>query len=313
MLTTLLHDGNKKVEESGLGFTGILPNPGNPARLVRDYFDSLTLELRVIDATEATTQMKLYDAEFATPIMVAALSSLNKIHPDGMVEVAKGATAAGAVMWAGIGDDAELKSIIDTGAKTIKIIKPYLDHDLVFKKIEQAEQSGALAVGMDVCFGFGMKNGFSPAPMSPKSAKELKSFIKATKLPFILKGILSERDAEKALTIGAAGIVISHQGGTVLDYTVPPVKILPRIAKAIGRKIPVFVDGGVSSGLDAFKAMALGGDGVCVGKAVMAGLAADGAEGVRKVIEGFTAELRRTMSLTGAADISCIDPTAIWS
>lgn len=313
MIADLLHGGNKKVEDSGLGFTGVSPKPGNPARLAREYFDSLALELRVIDGAEASTRLTLFGAEFATPVMVAALSSLGKIHPDGMVEIAKGAAAADAVMWAGIGDDEELKSIIDTGAKTIKIVKPYRDRDLVFKKIEQAEQNGAFAVGMDVCFGFGMKNGFAPAPMSPKSAEELASFVRATKLPFILKGILSERDAEKALAIGAAGIVVSHQGGTVLDYAVPPVKILPRIARVIDRQIPVFVDGGVSGGLDAFKAMAFGADGVCVGRAVMAGLAADGAEGVRKVLECFTAELRRAMSLTGATDVAGIDPTTIWS
>ncbi len=115
---TLLQDGNKKVDESGLGFTGIMPKPGNPARLTREYFDSLTLELRVIDAVEASTQMELLGAAFTTPIMVAALSSLDRIHANGMVEVAKGAAAAGAVMWAGIGDEAELKAIVDTGAKT---------------------------------------------------------------------------------------------------------------------------------------------------------------------------------------------------
>ena len=311
-MQTLLQDGNKKVDESGLGFTGVLPKPGNPARLTREYLDSLTLELRVIDAVEASTRMILFGTEFMTPVMIAALSSLDKIRPSGMIEVAKGAAAAGAVMWAGIGDEAELKSIIDTGAKTIKIIKPYRDDDLIFKKIEQAERCGAFAVGMDVCFGFGMKNGFAPAPMSPKSVAELASFVKASKLPFICKGILSEQDAKKALEIGAAGIVVSHSGGTVLDYAVPPAKVLPRIAKVIDRKIPVFVDGCIASGLDTFKALALGADGVCVGKAVMAGLAADGAEGVRKILEGFTAELRRTMSLTGAADIPTIDPAVVW-
>jgi isopentenyl diphosphate isomerase/L-lactate dehydrogenase-like FMN-dependent dehydrogenase len=306
-----LQDGNKKVDESGLGFTGILPKLGNPARLVREYFDSLTLELRVIDAVEASTRMELFGTGFTTPIMVAALYSLDKICPNGMAEVAKGAVAAGAVMWTGIGDESELNAIVNSSAKTVKIIKPYRDHDLIFKKIEQAARCGAFAVGMDVCFGFGMKNGFSPAPMSPKSVADLESFVKASKLPFILKGILSEQDARKALEVGAAGIVVSHQGGTVLDYTVPPARILPRIVNVINSRIPIFVDGGISSGLDAFKAIALGADGVCVGKAVMAGLAADGTEGVRKILEGFTAELRRTMNLTGATDIKAIDPAIV--
>lgn len=312
MLDSLLQDGNRKLEESGMAFTGITPRPGNPPRLVRDYFDSLMLEMRVIDAVEASVKATFFGVEFATPIMVAALSALNKIRPDGMREVARGAAAAGAMMWAGVGDEAELQAIVGTGAKTVKIIKPYRDHDLIFRKMEQAERCGAIAVGMDVCFGFGMKTGFAPAPMSPKSAGDLQRFIRATRLPFILKGILSERDAEKALAVGAAAIVVSHQGGTVLDYAVPPAKILPRIAKVIAQKIPIFVDCGIASGLDAFKAMALGANGVCVGKAVMAGLAAGGAEGAQKVLENFTAELRRAMSLTGAANTTAIDPDVIW-
>lgn len=232
-----------------------------------------------------------------------------------MVEVAKGAKVAGSVMWVGIGNDTELKSIIETGAKTIKIIKPYKDNNLIFDKIAQAEKDGAFAIGMDIIFSFGGKIDDSLLRadlMGPKTLSEIKSFVQATKLPFILKGILSEQDAEKALEAGAAAIVVSSHGGSVLDYAVPTLKILPRIAKVIGGKIPILVDSGITRGTDVFKALALGANGVLIGRSVMAGLAADGAEGVEKIINGTNEELKCTMSLTGSPKVQEIDPKLIW-
>lgn len=136
--------------------------------------------------------------------------------------------------------------------------------------------------------------------------------MKATQLPFILKGVLSEQDARKSIEAGAAAIVVSHHGGSVLDYAVPPLKILPRIAKVIDKKIPIFVDSGISRGTDVFKALALGADGVLLGRSVLAGHAVSGTEGVQKILEGTTEELRRVMNLTGSADLGHIDPELIW-
>lgn len=205
-----------------------------------------------------------------------------------------------------------MKAIIDTGAKTVKITKPYADSDLIFQRIAEAEQLGAVAVGMDIDFVFGGKKGPPPFPMAPKTLTDIKRFVEATKLPFILKGILSETDAEKAMEAGVGGIVVSHHGGAILDYTIPPLRVLPRIANVVAGRIPIFVDCGICRGLDAFKALALGANAVSVGKAAMAGLAAAGADGVRQVIEGITAELRRAMSVTGSPDPEHIDPAVIW-
>jgi isopentenyl diphosphate isomerase/L-lactate dehydrogenase-like FMN-dependent dehydrogenase len=287
---------------------------GNSAMITREYFDSMRVELRTIDAVKASTKMELFGETFPTPVMVAALSSLDKVRPNGAIDTAKGAAAAGAVMWTGIGSENELESLIATGAKTVKIIKPYADIDLIFKKIEHAEKCHALALGMDTDFVFGgkSKKGFAMEyPVSPKTLADIKSFVKATKLPFILKGILSECDAEKALEAGAGGIVVSHHGG-IIDYAVPPLKILPRIAKIVGKKIPVFVDCGIVRGMDAFKALALGATAVSVGRAVMEGLTANGVGGVQKVLEDINEELQWAMNLTGSPDINQIDPSVIW-
>ena len=308
-----IEEGEKRLLEKGVT-SRFSAARGNSPRITREYNDSLLIEMRVIDAMEASTKFRLFNEDFSTPVMTAALSGLDNICPGGMTEVARGAAEAGAVMWAGIGDESQLEGMIGTGAKTVKIIKPYADRDLIYEKISQAEKHGAFAVGMDVDYVFGptRKRGYAmTCPVSPKSLDDIRGFVKAAKLPFILKGILSERDAEKALDSGASAIVVSHHGGSVLDYAAPPLMLLPQIAKVIGGHIPIFADCGMESGADVFKALALGADAVCVGRAIMAGLAADGYRGVCRVLEGINEELKFIMGLTGARDLKSIDPGAI--
>jgi len=282
--------------------------------ITREYFDSLLLEMRHIDSVLPSTKLELYGEVFDTPIMMAALSHLHNVRENGMVEMAKGALAANAVNWAGMGDEAELEAITATGARTIKIIKPYVDNDYIFHRIEHAERCGVLAVGMDLDHSFGSSGQYDNVlgkQMAPKSLEELKSFVKATKLPFIVKGVLSEQDAYKCLEAGVKGIVVSHHHG-IMNYAVPPLMILPRIAKVINHRIPIFVDCGVSSGMDAFKALALGADAVCAGRVIIEPLRENGADGVKNQIKKMTEELAGAMARTCSPDIRHIDPSVIW-
>ncbi len=290
--------------------------PGDSNHITRAYFDSLLLEFRQFGAGVPNTALTLFGEEFSTPVMMAALSHLDKCRENGMVEMAKGAQAAGAVMWAGMGDDAELAAVCRTGAKTVKIIKPYADNDLIFRKIEHAKQCGVLAVGMDIDHAFNKAGqpdtvlGFS---MSPKSAAEIRAFIDAADdVPFVIKGVLSVRDAVLCAEAGAGGIVVSHHHG-ILDYAVPPLLVLPDIAKALaGSGVAIFVDCGVESGIDVMKALALGATAVSVGRAVMEPLKAAGAAGVKEMVTRMTDELRGAMARTASSDLAHIDPTVIW-
>ena len=154
-------------------------NPGNSDRITREYLDSLLLEMRHIDNKKPDASFKLYGESFQTPIMMAALSHLNNVHEDGMVEMAKGAKMAGAVNWAGMGDMEELERITATGAKTIKIIKPYEDNDMIFERIEHAEKCGVLAVGIDVDHAFngaGEYDNVLGYSMRPKTMEEIRTF-----------------------------------------------------------------------------------------------------------------------------------------
>lgn len=288
--------------------------PWDSNQITREYFDSLLVEMRHIDAVIPSTEFELYGEKFDTPIMMAALSHLDKVYENGMVEMAKGAHAANAVNWAGMGDEAEIAAITSTGARTINIIKPYADNDYILARIEHAERCGVMAVGMDLDHSFGSNGKYDVVlgeHMKPKSLVELKEFINSTKLPFIIKGVLSEQDAYKALEVGAKGIVVSHHHG-IMDYAVPPLYILPKIAKVINGQIPIFVDCGFASGMDVFKALALGADAVSVGRAIMEPLKKNGAEGVKNHILKLTEELAGVMARTCSKDLSNIDPSVIW-
>lgn len=129
----------------------------------------------------------------------------------------------------------------------------------------------------------------------------------ATKLPFVVKGVLSPEEAEKALAAGAGAIVVSNHGGQVIDYAAHPLEVLPEIKKVIGNRIPILVDSGIRRGSDVMKALALGADAVLAGWALAMGLAADGSQGVSEMLNTLTAELQRIMSVTGCKLLADID------
>jgi isopentenyl diphosphate isomerase/L-lactate dehydrogenase-like FMN-dependent dehydrogenase len=195
-------------------------NAGESTGFTREYFDSMLIETRHIDGVLPSVEMELYGYKFSTPIMLAALSHLNGWHPDGLVEAARGIKEAGAVMWAGMGDEAELEAIAATGAKTILIIKPYADNKDIIRKIEHAKKCGCIAVGMDTDHAFGRNGKYDVVlgyEMRPKSLDEIKEFVKiASPLPFIIKGVLSIQDTKKCLDAGVRGIVVSHHHGHLI-------------------------------------------------------------------------------------------------
>lgn len=281
--------------------------------LTREYFDSILVEMRHIDGSLPDTSLRLFGESFDTPIMMAALSHLDNCRKDGMALMARGAMDAGAVNWAGMGSREELEHICETGARTIKIVKPHEDDGEIISRIEHAERCGCFAVGMDIDHAFsgaGECDNVLGLRMAPKSTAQLARFVSATKLPFVIKGVLSVEDARKCADIGAKAIVVSHHHG-ILPYAVPPLMVLPKIAEAVGDRLKIFVDCGIETGMDAFKALALGADAVCAGRVIMEPLRLEGADGVRNEIKRMTAELRGAMARTCSRDIEHIDASVL--
>ena len=124
--------------------------------------------------------------------------------------------------------------------------------------------------------------------------------------PFIIKGIMTAAGARKAVDAGAAGIIVSNHGGRVQGGVPSTAEVLPEIVEAVGGKTKIFVDGGIRSGVDVFRALALGADAVLVGRPFATMMYGAGAEGVRVLFEKLVGELKSTMTMCGAASLGDI-------
>ena len=281
---------------------------GDSVQIARMYMDSLLVESRIVGAVYPDTTFRFLGETFAMPVMTAALSHLD------LVSMAEGAKQAGAPVSIGMGVNEEMGKVLATGAKVMKIIKPYADEKEIMSRLEFAEANGAAAVGMDVEHAVNVEDAENSVvvglQMKQPTLAELEKYIRATKLPFFIKGALSAQDALRCRDLGAAGLILSHHNG-LMRYAVPPVMILPEIRKAIGRDLILIADGGIESGFDAFKALARGADAVTVGKALMGPLKETGANGVRDALKKIAGQLQAMMIRTGTKDLKHMDPSVI--
>lgn len=286
---------------------------GNSNRIARAYIDSLRIETRYMDSTTPDLTFSLYGQTFASPIMTAALSHLDHfMFPGAADALAQGAAAAKAALWYGMAEDEEIERLHGAGAGMIEIIKPYADRDLIYQKIEHAQNLGLLAVGIDIDHPFaedGSPDVCDGREMRAMTTPELAAIVKAAKLPLIVKGVLSRRDAERCLVAGARGLVLSHHNNRI-EYAVPPLAVLPEIAEMAG-DVPLFVDCEIQTGMDAFKALCLGAKGVCIGRPLMTAIKQGGADGVRDTLLKANAQLSKAMAYTGCRDLAHMDASII--
>ncbi len=289
-------------------------NSGNSNVITRKYLDSLLVETRYMNSVSPDLTMDLYGRKFSSPVMTAALSHLDHFMFDGATKAyAEGAAKADVILWLGMADEKEVELCASSGAPMIEIIKPYTDRDLIYQKIRHAEKLGLLAVGIDIDHPFGsdgspdIVDGYE---MSPIRTEELREICSATSLPVIAKGVLSTYDAEEAVDAGAQGLVISHHNNRI-SYAVPPLKALPEIRKSLKKPVPLFVDGDIRSGMDAFKALALGAHAVCIGRPLMTAIKNGGADAMASYLAEVNAELKKAMACTGCFNLSRMDPAVV--
>lgn len=286
------------------------PLSGDSVAISRSYMDSLLVEGRIVGAVRPDTSLTLFGHTFSSPVATGALSHLK----GGMADFARGAKEADVPCFLGMGSCEEMEQVLATGAKVIKIIKPYADPEMILNRLACAERGGAIAVGMDVEHSVNVRDdgdslvaGFQ---MKLPTLDELKRYIRATRLPFVIKGALSVRDAETCARIGCAGIILSHHNG-LMRWAVPPIMLLREIRAALGDALAVIADGGIADGYDAFKALALGADAVSVGRPLIAPLEQGGPGAMADTLRAFSGELRAMMVRTGTADLKHMDPSVI--
>ncbi len=280
------------------------------------YMDSFLIKERLIDSVVADTEIELFGTKFSSPVMMPAFSHLKEFGGrklTGLEEYSIAAKNMNILNFVGMMENDMYKSIADTGAKTVRIVKPYADNIKVRDQMKYAEDEGAFGIGMDIDHIFG-NEGLDVVVgelMTVQTSEMIRSYIESTKLPFFVKGVLSEEEAVKCADLGAKAIIVSHHHGR-LPYAVPPLMVLPLIKKALqGRDVKIIVDCGISSGADVYKCLALGADAAAVGRAMLPSLEEGGIEGMEKFITKVNNELRFIMSCTGFETVSQIDDSCI--
>lgn len=280
------------------------------------YMDSILIKERLIDSEVADTTVELFGETVSGPVLMPAFSHLKEFAGrklTGLEEYSIAAKNMNILNFVGMMENDMYKRIADTGAKTVRIVKPYADNLKVRDQMKFAEDNGAVAIGMDIDHIFG-NEGLDVVIgelMTVQTSDMIRSYIESTKLPFVVKGVLSEEEAVKCADLGAKAIIVSHHHGR-LPYAVPPLMVLPSIKKALeGRDVKIFVDCGIASGADVYKCLALGADAAAVGRSMLPSLEEGGIEGMEKFIEKVNNELRFIMSCTGFKTIGQIDDTCI--
>ena len=286
---------------------------GSSDILTRDYLDRFAICWQHIGGCEATTETTFFGHKITTPIMSGGMAHYDKLREGGAVEFAGGVKESGSVMWTGFCPDAEMEKIIAVGAPAARIIKPFADKKLVLSAIEHDAKAGAAAFSMDIDHVFnkqGRIGEFFGHPYAPQTVDSLREYARATQLPFIVKGVLSLEDACRCAEAGVAGILLSHHQN-MFPWSVPPLAILPDIRKALGKEFLIIADCGIENGYDAFKALALGADAVCIARPLRPIFTESGARGVCDKLVQMTDELRVCLSKTASPDIRQISENVL--
>jgi 4-hydroxymandelate oxidase len=274
------------------------------------------LKMRVIgDDFNPDTSFNFFGNDITMPIMGASVAGVNSFGGDDVItenefcrSVVLGCKQAGTIGWRGdtytysLNNTFGLDSIKEAGGWGVKIVKPR-DQDTIIKYYKKAEEIGVIAVGTDLdgCGSFAMSA--HNQPVYRKNLSDLKELVKSTKLPVIFKGIMCVEDALIAKEAGAAAIVISNHGGRVLDHTPGTADVLPSIVRELKDKVPIFVDGGIRTGYDVLKMLALGAKAVLIGRDIVRAAVGAGIYGVKIHMEYMQKTLAKAMKMTGCSSL----------
>ncbi|WP_343337741.1 4-hydroxymandelate oxidase [Terrisporobacter petrolearius] len=277
----------------------VIHNVSNPDTSVELFGKKMKAPIFAAPITGTTLNMggKISEKEYITPVVEGCIES--GIFP--MV----GDTAVDSFLMD------NLDVLKENDGQGIVFIKPWENHDII-KKIKLAEEAGAFAVGVDVDACGLVTLSMHGKTVVPKDVEALKELKAATKLPFIVKGIMTVEDAMLAAEAGVDAIVVSNHGGRVLDCTPGAADVLPAIAEAVDGKLTVLVDGGVRSGVDVVKLIGLGADGVLIGRPFVTASFGGGREGVEMYVKKIVGEFEATMRLTGCQTVGDIDGKVIY-
>ena len=267
------------------------------------------------------TSLELFGREFKYPFFAGPVGAVQMHYGDCYNDMTyndllvNACAKYGIAAFTGDGMDSEImvaatKAIRRADGCGVPTVKPW-NMDTIREKMDLINQSGAFAVAMDIdAAGLPFLRNFNP-PAGSKTVEELREIIGMTKAPFIVKGVMTVKGALKAKEAGASAIVVSNHGGRVLDQCPATAEVLSDIAAAVDGSMKILVDGGIRSGADVFKALALGADAAIIARPFVTAVYGGGEEGVRSYIEKIGSELEDTMKMCGVSSLKEITADCI--
>lgn len=315
----------------GRGCRNIVPGPGAKGTgtvAIRNYaaWQDVLVNMDTLHAPfEADTACTVLGRELSLPVMIGPVGDVQrhygkKYDTVGYNEcVLRAAEREGTLAWTGDGLDAQIMAdscdlISKLDGAGVVTVKPW-DANTLDAKLAQALAARPAAVAMDIdAAGLPFLKGQNP-PAGAKDEGQVAEVVAACHeegIPFVLKGVMTPAAAERAARAGADGIVVSNHGGRVLDGVPATALVLPGIADAVGDDLEVLVDGGVRSGLDVFRALALGAKACLVCRPFVVAAFGDGADGVSALLCQLKGELADAMEMCGAATVADIDASMLW-
>ena len=313
---------------NGLACKNTMPGPGAKGMgtgAIRNYqkWQELCVNMDTIcENKPVDTTARLFGREFALPVFAAPVGAMQLHYGDKYDDLEYNDILVSACAQAGIAaftGDGTNPAVVEAAAEALKksgglgvpTIKPW-NIETIREKMDLVNTADPFAIAMDIdAAGLPFLKNLTP-PAGSKTVEELKEIAQIAGKPFILKGIMTVSGAKKALEAGASGIVVSNHGGRVLDQCPATAEVLPAIVDAVGGKMTVLVDGGIRSGMDVFKALALGADGVLIARPFVTMVYGGGADGVQVYVEKLKAELADAMAMCGAHSLSDINRSMIF-
>lgn len=286
--------------------------------------NDIKINMRVIhNAKNPDTSAELFGKKMELPLFAAPMTAISLNMGEIVSEeeyinsVIEGCLDAG--IYPMVGDTAideclvtNLEILKKYEGQGIAFIKPR-KNNVIFEKMAMVKDAKLYAMGIDIDGAGLLTMALHGKDVEPKTIEELKEIKSKSNVPFILKGVMTKEDALFAIESGMDAIVVSNHGGRVLDQTPGTVEVLPQIAEVAKGKVKILIDGGVRSGVDILKCLALGADGVLIGRPFVTAAFADGANGVSDYVNSLKNELKSAMILTGCNSIEEIDEKVIYT
>ena len=316
-------------------------------RRTRAVFDSIMLRPRMmVDVADRDLSSTVLGQQISLPLMMDPAGNHSSAHPDAELATARAAGAAGTLMVLSSHASRTLEDVAEVATGPLWFQQYFFkDRGLTLEMAARAEEAGYSAICMTLDAKIKPKRernirndyvgGESPnyaqielgehtwkfaadAPAGPSDIRDqgsvwsdLEWFASSIRLPVVVKGIMAGEDGRLSAENGAKGVIVSNHGGRYLDTTPATIEVLPEVVRAVNGNSEVYLDGGIRRGTDIFKAIALGANAVLMGRPLFWGLAVDGENGLKAVIELLRDELDATMGMSGCPTVESISDAMI--